>query len=156
MSPVSSTGRAAASDSEIGNDARPGARRATSWEQFVIGLDRDFDQFRRTFGAQPADNGKANTENATAPSAWNHLRATDEAIASLWPEDEASSLAGRSGRPDPEGSWPVQVSLSQAALALGLGCALVRRPRPRPAFRRARYGVRDAGVIPGIKRSALP
>ena len=103
MSPVSSTGRAAASDSEIGNDARPGARRATPWEQFVIGLDRDFDQFRRTFGAQPADNGEAKTENAAGPSAWNHTRATDEAIASLWPENEASSLAGRSGLPNPEG-----------------------------------------------------
>jgi hypothetical protein len=137
-------GRASSSDSEPGNVARPDPRRATPWEHFVIGLDRHFDQFRRTFREppEPGDNGEPQMESGAAPSAWDHLRATDEALASGWPEDAASSLAGRSGISDPEGSRPIQVSLSQVALALGVGYACWRRPRPRQACSNTRDVVR--------------
>jgi hypothetical protein len=125
--------RAFASESGIGNVAKPPPRGATRWEQFVIGLDRDFDQFRRAFREESDDNGEPNMENGEGPSAWERPRVIDEAIASHWTDDAASSLAGCSGLTDSERAESVQVSLSQVALALVVGCACFRCQRPRQA-----------------------
>jgi hypothetical protein len=119
---------------DVGNGAKRVPRRNLPWERYVIGLDRGFDQFRRTFREQPDDGGEPKTDNGEGPSAWDHLRAVDEAIASQWAEDAASSLAGHSSSlSDPDGAEPVQVSLGQVALALGVGCSFLRRQRPRQA-----------------------
>jgi hypothetical protein len=121
-----SNGSAAASGSAIGSTAKPVPRRATPWEQFFIGLDRNFDQVRRTFLEPPGDHDEPKPDNGEGPSAWDHLRATDEAIASGWSED-ADDL---NQLPDLEGTPPVRVACSAVAVALALGCARLRRWRP--------------------------
>ena len=100
----------------------PGAR---PWEDFVIGLDENFDQFRREFLESLRDEAKPQTKGGEAPSPWDdpttlwlpddraldrrergmiadrqftdHSRVTDEAIHSLWSEDATSSHPWQSG-----------------------------------------------------------
>jgi hypothetical protein len=95
------------------------------WELFVIGLDEDFDQFRREFRAPQRDGADPKKKVEEAPTPWNQpmaLRltaarpldhreqdrpatlppranswATDEAIDSQWSEDTASAYPLQSG-----------------------------------------------------------
>ena len=72
----------------------PSPHRAAPWEDFVIGLDRDFDQIRRTFREPTRDELEPTKENREAPTSFNHLRATDEVLSTSWSEEGLAALAG--------------------------------------------------------------
>jgi hypothetical protein len=140
-----------------GEVAHPVPKGGTPWEHFVIGLDGDFDQFRRKFPEPPRDEAEPKLGSEAAidsqcsedtASAYP-LRSGFETMASPVRDIPASSdtmsdapapigpirRGGYSLRelPDPEGTSPLPISLSTVALGLVAGCTwLRRRRRERP------------------------
>jgi hypothetical protein len=110
--------------------ARPAARGGTPWEDFILGLDQDFDRFRRSFREQRPAPAEPNARDPVAASQFNQRQATDQVLPSRGPKDAAlSGDKSRAQLPDPEESKPIEVSLSGVALALAAGCAWMRRQR---------------------------
>jgi hypothetical protein len=101
LPPSARQGRAGGGDARTGVESGAGVNavphRATSWEHYVIGLDRDFDRFRRTFQEPPGDEVEPTRANQEAPPPIDHHRATDEILACVWSEDTTSSLPMQSG-----------------------------------------------------------
>jgi hypothetical protein len=98
------------------DETRPALRGGPSWERFILGLDRDFDQFRRTFREQTSAREEPKLERAEAVSRWNpdHPRATDEVFASRWSDEIVSAPHVRFGSRNmarPVGDGPVTLEI---------------------------------------------
>ena len=131
-------GRDTEPDDVTGADANPAPHGPIPWEHFVIGLDREFDRFRRAFREPARDEPTSKRANLDAASPDDHLRATDAVLSTGWSEDATFSLPvppgdeSRVHPTDPEGTTPLQVSLSGVVVALTAGYAWARlRRRPR-------------------------
>jgi hypothetical protein len=122
--------------------ARPASRAGRAWEDYVLGLDQDLDQFRHTFREQRPAQAEPNARDKAA-SRLNPLRPTDEILSSR-PAGGVSATSEivndappstgfvpqgdvwPAHSPDPEETKPIDVSLSGVVLVLAAGCAWIR------------------------------
>jgi hypothetical protein len=132
-----------------GNGPGPVSRGGQPWEHLVIGLDQDFDQFRRTFREPPRDEDAGlslslRSGSETTASPVRDIPASSATVRSVSPPEgrdlrSDESLIEPSG---PEETRPLQISLSCAAIALAAGCVWLRRQVIRKRTQRT-HGYED-------------